>query len=166
VSEDYIGLEGAELLSARVLLACSCRSEANVDTYIATLDPPKLFEPLSERHQACPHFRIAFSVSDQHTNPTHRIDVLRSRSERPSRRCAADKRDEMPSPHESPFTAGNLPLLAALCSTAIWQRRRHGWVEGENLSSQFDVSSGPNSQHRSTRAIARQLWRSRVTNAS
>ena len=64
VSEDYIGLEGDEFLSARVLLACSGRSEANVETYIATLRPPKLFEPLSERHQACLHFRIAFGGGD------------------------------------------------------------------------------------------------------
>jgi hypothetical protein len=114
VSEDYIGLEGDELLSARVLLACSCRSEANVDTYIATLDPPKLFEPLSERHQACLHFRIAFGVGDQHTNPTDLIDVLRSRSERRSRRCAADKRDEMPSPHESPLYRRKLAIVGSV----------------------------------------------------
>jgi hypothetical protein len=123
VCEDYIGLEGDELLSARVLLACAGRSEANVETYIATLRPPKLFEPLSERHQACLHFRIAFGVSNQHTNPTHLIGVLRSRSERPGRRCAADKRDEMPSLHGSPLYGGNLPWLPALCSTAILQRR-------------------------------------------
>src|SRR5882757_4557808 len=123
VREDYIGLEGDELLSARMLLACSGRREANVEAYIAPLIPPKLFEPLSERHQACLHFRIAFGISDQHADPAHLVGALRSRSERPSRRCAADKRDEMPSLHGSPLYGGNVSLLAALCSTALLQHR-------------------------------------------
>jgi hypothetical protein len=38
--------------------------------------------------------------------------------------------------------AGNLPLLVALCSTAIWADVTDG-SEGENLSSQFDVRPGP-----------------------
>jgi hypothetical protein len=67
------------------------------------LRPSELFESPSERHQACLHFRIAFGVSNQHTNPAHLAGVLRGRSERPSRRCAAEKLDEMTSLHDRPF---------------------------------------------------------------
>jgi len=49
-------------------------------------------------------------------------DLLRTRDGRP-RHCAADKRDEMPSPHGSTLYRGSLPLGAALCSTAILQGR-------------------------------------------
>jgi hypothetical protein len=40
--------------------------------------------------------------------------VLRSRSERPSRRCDADKRDEMPSPHESPLYRRKLTIVGSV----------------------------------------------------
>jgi hypothetical protein len=88
------------------------------DAYVAAVAPTKLLQGLLERRDASLTQWIVRGRVHQHANVAHSISLLRARCKRPSSRRAADKRNEIASPHRLP-----LKLLAyhddgAWCITA------------------------------------------------
>src|SRR5262245_35147069 len=71
---------------------------AVVDPNIASLCPTQPLKVLPKSRDAGLSFRIALGICDQHADPSHLLRLLRACRERP-RRCAAEKRDEVASPH-------------------------------------------------------------------
>ena len=75
---------------------------ANVDLDVVALDPPKLLKSLPECGYVSLKFWVALRMCHKHANTPHAISwLLRVRDERPCCRSAAEKRDEIPSPHEA-----------------------------------------------------------------
>ena len=76
------------------LRVVGCRP-ASVDPDAAALRPPELLESLAERRNIGLCFPVTLGIPHQHADPSHPVDLLRPRRERPSNRHAAEKRDEL-----------------------------------------------------------------------
>src|SRR5947208_1968523 len=76
--------------------------KAIVDADIAALRPSKPFEPMPERREARLVFRIVLGERHEHADPPHAVALLRPRRQRPRRRHAAEKGDELAPLHEWP----------------------------------------------------------------
>src|SRR5262245_54814997 len=73
---------------------------ALLDVDIATFDPPEILQAPAERR----HAELAFGVllrqpRNQHADAVHLLALLGARRQRPRRRCAAEQRDELATPH-------------------------------------------------------------------
>jgi hypothetical protein len=69
---------------------------ASVDPDVAALRPPELLEFLPERRDGRPCFRgVLGKVAHQHPDAPHALVLLRPRRERPRRRSATKKCDEL-----------------------------------------------------------------------
>jgi hypothetical protein len=61
---------------------------------------PSFWSPSRERRDKGLSFQVALGVCHQHIDPPRATGLLRTRRERPRRRCAAEQRDEIaPSDH-------------------------------------------------------------------
>jgi hypothetical protein len=72
-----------------------------VDPHVTAVDPAQLLHRLHESHQAGPSWQIVCGKRHEHADVPHSLALLRARRERPSRRRAAEKRDELAAPHPS-----------------------------------------------------------------
>ena len=73
---------------------------AGVDPHVAAVDPAQLLQPLQERRVA--GLRVWIVRADaarEYTDAPHPLDLLRARCERPRGRRAAEKANELTSPH-------------------------------------------------------------------
>jgi hypothetical protein len=70
-----------------------------VEMDVASFDPSQLLKPLAERGDPCLRYWIALSITHQYSDPPHPLGLLRARGERPCRRRAAEKREELAPPH-------------------------------------------------------------------
>lgn len=68
-----------------------------VDLHVATVNPPQLRKPLSERRDESPGFRIVLGEVHEHADAPHPSRPLRPRCKRPRGRRSAEKRDEIAS---------------------------------------------------------------------
>src|SRR5262245_31614011 len=68
---------------------------ARINPDIAALCPPGFLKSLSEHRNPCLYYRVAFGKRYQYADAPHALGLLRTRSERPSCRRAAEKRDEL-----------------------------------------------------------------------
>src|SRR5438128_321094 len=94
ISKDHIGLQGDQLFRERLRLSAGGR-KATIDANIAVRRPSEPFERFAKRRKALADFRVVFGVNHEQTDASHSLGLLRSRRERPSDRCTADKRDEL-----------------------------------------------------------------------
>src|SRR6476659_5988606 len=81
--------------------SCICAHAIGVGSRIAkvnsdcTFSPSKLLETLSEGCDVGLRQWVIFGEAHKHTDTRHALTMLRARRERPRRRCAAEKRDEL-----------------------------------------------------------------------
>jgi hypothetical protein len=98
ISEDDIGFQTHQLLREHSRLS-TCRRKADVNMDIAALRPSKPFQLLAEQRNALLHFRIGPSEMREYADAPHALAVLRLRCERPRRRTATGKPDELAPVH-------------------------------------------------------------------
>ena len=123
-----------------------------LDSDIAVLGPPERLESLPKRNDAGQHFRIVLSIWMEERDATYACRLLRRRRERPRCRCAAEKANELTSPHIRTQAKG--PALYRQTSTLIGaetgiktiaavhsQRRR--WVKSRHYRSATATSGSP-----------------------
>jgi len=77
---------------------------AYIDTHVAAFYPPLSLQTLQERFEAILPFRIIGREIHEHANPPHLTGLLCARRERPCRRRATYKRDEVAPSHGAPPT--------------------------------------------------------------
>ena len=65
----------------------------------ASLRPSQPIEFPPERRELRLHIRIVLGEAREHADAPHALALLRARRERPCRRAAAEKGNELPSPH-------------------------------------------------------------------
>src|ERR1700722_3989695 len=75
---------------------------ADVDAHVLAVDPAQLPQPLQECRLARLSYRIVLTWGPKHADAPHTVARLRAPPERPRKRQAADKADELPSPHGLP----------------------------------------------------------------
>ena len=83
-------------VSAGVAGVCA---PANLDAAVAAVGPAELLQRLYERRFAGLSFRIVRGRVHEHADAPHALSLLRPRRERPRDRRAAEKRNELTSPH-------------------------------------------------------------------
>src|SRR5262249_42649347 len=81
-------------------LGISCSPTIH-DLDVAPFNPAELLKPLQERSYPALSFPIICCERRQHTDMPQSAVLLRSRRERPCRRRAAEKCDELAPPHHS-----------------------------------------------------------------
>src|SRR5262249_50520583 len=113
-----------------------------LDCHVSALDISRFTEDLAERAQTICNHRVGRYAAAEETNNWH-SHLLRTRRERPRRRHAAGKCDELAPPHRRPSDRrwhSSIPLgvHAVLCTTAasgaecpLWVKSRHSgrfWI--------------------------------------
>src|SRR5437660_546816 len=81
---------------------------------VAADDPAQLLQPLHKRCTASPHLGVVRARVREHADAPHPLALLRARDERPSRRRAAEQRDERASPHSITSSAATSNFSATL----------------------------------------------------
>src|SRR5215831_20614335 len=96
--KNQIGLQRDELLRKSLPRLRVERRPASVNPNVAAIRPSDLLEYVPECGDKALCLRVAFGKSHQHSDPPHRLGLLRTRGERPS--CgSAENLDELPSSH-------------------------------------------------------------------
>ena len=75
------------------------RRPASFDPNVAAIRPPELLKSVPECCDKALCLQVAFGKSHQHSDPPHRLGLLRAHRERPSCRRSANQRDELASLH-------------------------------------------------------------------
>ena len=91
---------------------------SGIDPHVAPIGPAQLLQPLQERRDAGLIFRIVRGCGHKHADAPHPLGLLRARRERPRRRRAAEKRDELAPLHVPPKDTPCPGLKPALCDRA------------------------------------------------
>src|SRR5262249_12441965 len=96
IANQYVGLQGDQLLSEDLRLIRACRREAVIDQHAPALLPAVSLKCLPECHEPRLYLGVIFGVADEHPDPTGRL--LRARRERP---CdgTAEEGDELATLH-------------------------------------------------------------------
>ena len=94
IANQYVGLQGDQLLSEDLRLVRAYRREAVIDQHAPAFLPAVSLKCLPECHEPRLYLRVNFGVADEHPDPTGRL--LRARRLRPRRR-APEQRDELAS---------------------------------------------------------------------
>jgi hypothetical protein len=81
-----------------------------------------LLQSLQKRGVTGLSLSIVRGKRHERTDPPHLLALLRVRDERPCRRHAADKRDEIASPHRLPLKRSSYPTMRTVhgASQQIW----------------------------------------------
>src|SRR5262245_56231879 len=98
-AEDRIGPQIDQLFCQRPHPTHITGAPANFDLEIAAFRPPNVSECLPERSEPGLRFMVALGIRQQHTDPPNPVRLLCACCERPYRRGAAEKGDELSSPH-------------------------------------------------------------------
>src|SRR5262245_1329865 len=88
-----------QFLSIFVIVFEIGRGKAMINPHIVAVGPAQLLQPLLECREAYLLVLIVHSRGREHADASHPLGLLRLRRERPRCRRAADKRDELASPH-------------------------------------------------------------------
>src|SRR5262245_14553281 len=99
--QDDVGREPHQFLRILAIAVNLARSPTEVDSQVAAHRPTELLQPLQERCEASLVVGIVRIPRHEHTNPPHPLALLRPCRQRPSRRRAAEKADELASPDHS-----------------------------------------------------------------
>ena len=89
---DQFGCVSAQIVG----IACG---PADVDPHVAAVGPAQLLQSLQERCNTGLALRVVRCLAHKYANAPHPLGLLRPRRERPRRRRAAEKRDELAPPH-------------------------------------------------------------------
>ncbi len=109
VGEHDVGRQREQFLSVCAQAFNVRAGEAVIDADVAAVGPAEVRETLPKRRDAGAHVRIIFGKGQQHADPTNPVALLRTRRQRPRRRCTAEKRDELAPPHVLPSVRGSDP---------------------------------------------------------
>src|SRR5215468_3758971 len=96
---DHVRRERRQLCCVPANFIGFGRGPARVDLHVAADAPAGLLETLQERAEAGLKFPIVRSRGQENANKAHLLALLRPRRNRPSRRRAAEQRDELASLH-------------------------------------------------------------------
>src|SRR6516164_8995708 len=98
IGEDHVGRERNQLGRDLATIVGAAGGPAVHHPHVAAIDPAQFLEPVQKSGETRKRFRIVRSDRHQHPDTAHPA-LLRARSERPRRRRAAEKRDELPPSH-------------------------------------------------------------------
>src|SRR5215471_394886 len=96
---DHVRRERRQLCCVPANFIGFGRGPARVDLHVAADAPAGLLETLQERAEAGLKFPIVRSRGQENANEAHLLALLRPRRNRPSRRRAAEQRDELAARH-------------------------------------------------------------------
>src|SRR5262249_39798638 len=97
--ENDIGRERDQLRCIRAIKLDITRAPAGLDPHITSDRPAELLQPLQQCRETPLSLGIAPGQIHEYPDAPHPLAVLRSRSDRPRGRCAAEKRDEVAPSH-------------------------------------------------------------------
>jgi hypothetical protein len=99
---DNVGLKADQLLRERSYPIVVTAGPTNVHPHVAAIGPPQVGKRLRERRDARLRRGIVLVARQEHADAPYAIALLRPRRERPSRRRAAQKGDELAPLHLFP----------------------------------------------------------------
>ena len=117
-NEDHVGLQLDKLLSERPRAVDVRIRPPLLDPHVAAVRPPQSREFLDEYGEPRSKLRIALGPSQQHADVPHPLALLCPRRERPRRRRAAERANELTSPH-IPHPSSGASIVSAQTSTLI-----------------------------------------------
>jgi hypothetical protein len=95
VRKDHVGLQADQFFREHSLAFNDRGTPPNIHMHIAAIGPTQLLKRSRETGNPEQSFGIVFAEPHEHADAPHPLALLRARRQRPSRRRAAEKRNEL-----------------------------------------------------------------------